>query len=109
VPELVADRPDGSGGWEFAVVRHGRLASAGVARSGVPPMPVVDSLVAAAETVLPGPGPLRGSPAEEVSTVLRWLDRPGTRMVRCAQPWTEPAQCAASWRPWLERAEAARM
>ncbi|MFL6141221.1 MAG: DEDD exonuclease domain-containing protein [Labedaea sp.] len=109
VPELVAARPDGSGGWEFAVVRHGRLASAGVARRGVPPMPVVDALVAAAETVLPGPGPLRGSPAEEVSTVLRWLDRPGTRMVRCAQPWTEPAQCAASWRPWLDRAEAARV
>jgi DNA polymerase III subunit epsilon len=107
VPELIAARPDGAGGWEFAVVRHGRLASAGVARRGVPPMPVVDLLVASAETVLPGPGPLRGAPAEEVGVVLRWLDRPGTRMVRCSQPWAEPTFAAASWREWLARADAA--
>jgi DNA polymerase-3 subunit epsilon len=108
VPELVAARPDAAGGWEFAVVRHGRLASAGVARRGIAPMPVVDALIASAETVHPSAGPLRGAPAEEVGTVLRWLDRPGTRMVRCSQPWTEPVQCAARWRPWLQRAESAR-
>lgn len=108
VAELIAARPDGNGGWEFAVVRHGRLASAGVARRGVPPMPVVDALAASAETVLPGEGPLRGAMAEEVALVLRWLDRPGTRMVRCSQPWTEPARAAASWRGWLSRADAAR-
>ncbi|HEX6356303.1 DEDD exonuclease domain-containing protein [Actinophytocola sp.] len=108
VQEMIAARPDGNGGWEFAVVRHGRLASAGVARRGVPPMPVVDALAASAETVLPGEGPLYGAPAEEVALVLRWLDRPGTRMVRCTQPWTEPALAAASWRGWLNRADAAR-
>lgn len=108
VAELIAARPDGNGGWEFAVVRHGRLASAGVARRGVAPMPVVEMLAASAETVLPGEGPLRGAPAEEVALVLRWLDRPGTRMVRCSQPWTEPARAAASWRGWLSRADAAR-
>jgi DNA polymerase-3 subunit epsilon len=108
VAELIAARPDGKGGWEFAVVRHGRLASAGVAPRGVPPMPVVEMLAASAETVLPGDGPLRGAPAEEVGIVLRWLDRPGTRMVRCSQPWTEPAMAAASWRGWLTRADAAR-
>src|SRR5262245_1464244 len=109
VPELIAARPDGDYGWELAVGRHGRLACAGAAaRRGVPPMPVVDSLAASAETVLPGEGPLRGAPAEEVALVLRWLDRPGTRMVRCSQPWTEPARAAASWRGWLSRADAAR-
>ncbi|MGQ0838613.1 DEDD exonuclease domain-containing protein [Actinokineospora sp.] len=108
VAELVAARPDGAGGWEFAVVRHGKLASAGVARRGVPPMPVVESLIASAETVIRGEGPLRGSPAEEVGVVLRWLDRPGTRMVRCSQPWAEPARSAASWRTWLDRADHAR-
>jgi DNA polymerase-3 subunit epsilon len=107
VPELVAARPDEAGGWEFAVIRHGRLASAGVAQRGIAPMPVVDALVASAETVHAGAGPLRGAPAEEVATVLRWLDRPGTRMVRCSQPWTEPAHGAARWRPWLQRADAA--
>ncbi|MCG8918625.1 DEDD exonuclease domain-containing protein [Actinokineospora sp. PR83] len=108
IAELVAARPDSLGGWEFAVVRHGRLASAGVARRGVRPMPVVEALVASAETVLPGAGPLRGAMAEEVAIVLRWLDRPGTRMVRCSSPWAEPAHSAATWRGWLDRADAAR-
>jgi DNA polymerase-3 subunit epsilon len=108
IEELIAARPDSAGGWEFAVIRHGRLASAGVARRGVRPMPVVESLVASAETVISTDGPLRGAPAEEVGVVLRWLDRPGTRMVRCSTPWTEPAHCAAHWRPWLARADQAR-
>ncbi|MFC6090398.1 DEDD exonuclease domain-containing protein [Saccharothrix lopnurensis] len=108
LPELVAARPDGSGGWEFAVVRHGRLASAGVARRGVRPMPVVDALVAGAETVVPGAGPLLGAPAEEVGVVLRWLDRPGTRLVRCDTPWASPAGAAGSWRGWVTLADAGR-
>ncbi|WP_425394026.1 DEDD exonuclease domain-containing protein [Actinokineospora inagensis] len=107
IAELVAARPDGSGGWEFAVVRYGRLASAGVAGRGVPPMPVVAALVASAETVLPDEGPLRGAAAEEVGVVLRWLDKPGTRMVQCSHPWAEPAQSAAKWWPWLDRADKA--
>ncbi|MBB5890458.1 DEDD exonuclease domain-containing protein [Kutzneria kofuensis] len=108
LPELVAARPDGAGGWEFSVVRHGRLASAGVARRGVRPMPVVDALVASAETVVPGEGPLRGAPAEETGVVLRWLNRPGTRLVYCDTPWSEPAKSAAGWRTWVDRAVAGR-
>ncbi|WP_156758334.1 DEDD exonuclease domain-containing protein [Actinokineospora pegani] len=108
IPELVAARPDTLGGWDFAVVRHGRLASAGSAARGVAPMPVVDALVASAETVLPGPGPLRGAVAEETAVVLRWLDRPGTRIVATAIPWAVPLHSAATWRPWLERADAAK-
>ncbi|HKS48994.1 MAG TPA: DEDD exonuclease domain-containing protein [Amycolatopsis sp.] len=107
IPELIGASPDGAGGWEFAVIRHGRLASAGVARRGVPPMPVVDALVAAAETVEPGPGPLRGAPAEEVGLLLRWLTRPGVRLVRTAVPWAEPARGAGGWGNWLERAATA--
>jgi DNA polymerase-3 subunit epsilon len=107
LPELVAARPDGAGGWEFAVLRHGRLAAAGTARRGVPPMPVVEALRLGAETVRPGPGPLRGAPAEEVGVLLRWLDRPGTRLVHCPTPWTEPARGAGGWSGWLERVEAA--
>lgn len=103
LPELTAAHPDGAGGWEFAVLRHGRLASAGVARRGVPPMPVVEALLAGAETVRPGSGPLYGAPEEEVSALLRWLDRPGTRLVRAAMPWAEPAHGAGRWRPWLAR------
>ncbi|HVV08772.1 DEDD exonuclease domain-containing protein [Amycolatopsis sp.] len=104
IPELVAAAPDGSRGWEFAVIRHGRLASAGVARRGVPPMPVVDALVASAETVTPEPGPLYGAPAEETALLLRWLTRPGVRLVRTAVPWAEPARGVGGWQGWLERA-----
>lgn len=107
IPELVAASPDGDRGWEFAVVRYGRLASAGVARRGVPPMPVVDALVAAAETVTPEPGPLYGAPAEEVGLLLRWLTRPGVRLVRTAIPWAEPARGVGGWNDWLERASTA--
>lgn len=108
VPELVAARPDGSGGWLLAVVRHGRLASAGAAPRGTPPMPVVGSLRASAETVIPGEGPLFGAPPEEVHVVHRWLTSGDARMVRCDVPWTEPAGSVGKWRDWVDSASLAR-
>lgn len=107
IPELVAAAPDGRGGWELAVVKYGRLASAGVARRDTAPMPVVDALVASAETVVPGAGPLRGGASEEIGALLRWLTRPGVRLVRTAMPWAEPAGDAAGWHDWLDRAATA--
>jgi DNA polymerase III subunit epsilon len=107
-PEMIAARPDGERGWDLALVRHGRLAAAGRARRGVPPMPVVEALVASAETVRPGDGPLRGAPPEEVAVVTRWLERPGTRMVRTTTPWAMPAASAGAWREWVGRAQEAR-
>jgi DNA polymerase-3 subunit epsilon len=109
IAELVAARSDHNGGWELAIVRYGRLASAGVARRGTPPMPVVDALVAAAETVSPGEGPLRGAPVEETALLWRWLTLPGTRLVRTSTPWAEPAGSAARWRDWAARASSARI
>lgn len=108
IPELVAAERDDDGGWRLAVVRHGRLAAAGTAARGVPPLPVVDQLVASAETVLPGAGPLYGASSEEVAVLCRWLGRRGVRLVRCAQPWAEPARSAASWRGWVALAAAGR-
>jgi DNA polymerase-3 subunit epsilon len=102
VPELVGARPDGRGGWEVAVLRHGRLAAAGNARRGVAPMPVIDALRLGAQTVLPGDGPLRGAPPEEVGILHRWLSTGGTRLV--AGQWGEPARGALSWGAWAERA-----
>ncbi|MHA6799009.1 DEDD exonuclease domain-containing protein [Bounagaea algeriensis] len=108
VPELVAAHPDGAGGWQLAVIRYGRLAAAGHAQRGVPPMPVVDQLQAAAQTVRAGTGPLRGAPAEEAQIIHRWLTADGTRLVRCAEPWSEPAHAAGTWRRWAEQADAGR-
>jgi DNA polymerase-3 subunit epsilon len=104
VAELVAARPDGHGGWQLAVIKHARLAAAGTARRGVPPMPVVDALMASAETVIPGAGPLRGASVDEARVVYRWLTTDGSRLVRCATPWAEPAGAAGSWQAWLDRA-----
>nr|WP_306359359.1 DEDD exonuclease domain-containing protein [Nocardia sp. CC227C] len=72
IPELIAAHPDGAGGWEFAVIRHARLAAAGTATRGVPPMPVVDHLVAAAETVIPTrlPGSTPPTPATPDAAAL---------------------------------------
>jgi DNA polymerase III subunit epsilon len=108
VPELVAARPAADLGWELAVVRRGRLVAAGTVPRGVRPAPFVDALLATAETVLPGPGPLPAATAEEVECVLRWLERPGTRLVRLEGTWASPARGAGGRRAWLERAQEAR-
>jgi DNA polymerase-3 subunit epsilon len=108
IPEIVAARPDGHGGWELSVIRHGRLVAAGVAPVGAAPMPYVDALQASAETVLPGCGPLPAATAEETECVLRWLERPGTRLVRGSQPWVCPAYGAGAMRDFLVQAEAGR-
>ncbi|MCQ4119012.1 DEDD exonuclease domain-containing protein [Rhodococcus tibetensis] len=104
--EIVAARPAATGGWEFAVIRHGRLASSGRARRGAHPMPVVDALVLAAETVVPDDSPLRGASPEEAGLLARWLDTDGTRIVSASTGYCEPARGAGSWAEWCERARA---
>ncbi len=70
-------------------------------------MPVVEALRAGAQTVLPGDGPLRGAPSEEVRILHRWLTSGGTRLVYCDPPWAEPAWGGGAWRTWAERAREA--
>jgi len=50
----------------------------------VPAQPVVDALIASAETVLPGDGPLYGAAPEETALLSRWLGKPNTRLGRTA-------------------------
>ncbi|WP_031467679.1 DEDD exonuclease domain-containing protein [Sciscionella sediminilitoris] len=107
IEELVAAAPDGSGGWEFAVIRHGRLANAGTAPRGVAPMPVVEALLVSAETVLAGEDPLHGAPREEALALLGWLESDGVRLVRTSRPWCSPSGAAGSWRGFVTKARAA--
>lgn len=102
VEHLVAARPDGTGGWELAVVRRGRLVAAGVAVRGAAVRPYVAGLVATAESVLPGVGPLPCATAGETERVLRWLEEPGTRLVELDGSWTCPAYGAGGLRDLLE-------
>jgi DNA polymerase-3 subunit epsilon len=107
-PELVAARPGFAGGWDLAVVRHGRLAAATTVPADVNPMPYVDSLVASAEIVTPGPGPLGAAGAEEMDHILAWLAEPGARLVRLDGTWSSPAAGAGGLHEWLVAVEASR-
>jgi DNA polymerase III subunit epsilon len=104
IAELVAARPDGSGGWELVVVRNGRLAAAGTAARGVAPMPAVDALLATADVIDPAHGVL----AEETECLLSWLEEVGTRLVRVTDPWVMPAFGAGGLRSYLAAAAAPR-
>lgn len=91
--EVVATRREDDGRWAVHVVRHGRLAGAGVIPSGADAHAYVAALRAAAETVVaPGatPGPVPAATAEETERVLRWLESPGVRLVDVDGQWTCP-------------------
>jgi DNA polymerase-3 subunit epsilon len=105
--EVVAARPGRSGGWELAVVRHGRLAAAGTSPPRVHPQPTLDALLATAETVRPAPGPVPCASPEETERILSWLERPETRLVRVDGGWMLPAAGAGRWARLLAVAEAA--
>jgi DNA polymerase-3 subunit epsilon len=105
--EVVAARPAATGGWELAVIRHGRLAAAGTSPPRVHPRPTLDALLATAETVRPGPGPVPCASPEETERVLAWLERPETRLVQTDAGWASPVDGAGRWRELLTTAEAA--
>src|SRR3984885_6075951 len=111
VAELVAAAPDGEGGWQLAVIRHGQLAAAGMARRGVPPMPVIDAIRAGAQVVLPQPAPLGGALVEETALVARWLKAPGVRIVYTTgdEGWCTNLRSAGPWAEWAASARSARV
>ena len=105
--EIVAARRNIVGGWEIAVVRHGRLAAAATSPSREHPRPTLDAARATAETVRPGPGPVPVASAEETERILAWLEQPDTRLVETSGDWVSPAHGAARFTNLLTRAEAA--
>lgn len=88
-PEVVAARKE-DGRWSVHVIRHGRLAAAGVIPPGADAAAWVAQLQASAETVLPGPGPAPAATAEESEVLLRWLESEGVRLVHVEGEWTCP-------------------
>ena len=90
LPELVAARREDNGRWAVHVVRHGRLAAAGVIPAGSEAQQYVTELRAAAETVATAAGPVPAATAEETERILRWLESPGIRLVDVDGEWTCP-------------------
>ncbi|KUI03078.1 hypothetical protein AU188_06630 [Mycobacterium sp. IS-3022] len=109
IPELVAARPDGAGGWQLAVIRNGQLAAAGNAARGVPPMPVIDAICVGAQAVLPTTAPLGGALVEETALIARWLQQPGVRIVRATSGYCSPVHAAGRWASWAASARSARL
>jgi DNA polymerase-3 subunit epsilon len=106
-PEVVAARKE-DGRWSVHVVRHGRLAAAGVIPPGADASVWVLDLRAAAETVVPGPGPLPAATAEETEVVLRWLESDGVRLVHVEGEWSCPVDGATRHLAVHDAVEASR-
>ncbi|MDO5082043.1 MAG: DEDD exonuclease domain-containing protein [Arachnia propionica] len=90
--ELVAAAPEG-GGWAIHVIRHGRLAAAGWARTAQ----VRDEaslLQQLAETVHEAPGGMPAGSFEEAERVATWLESPGVRLLDVRGDWAWPIHCA---------------
>ncbi|MCF6508352.1 DEDD exonuclease domain-containing protein [Blastococcus sp. MG754426] len=107
VPELVLARPDGQGGWELSVVRYGRLAAAGNAPRGSTVRSVLPGLLATAETV-PGADAEQPTSVDETELVLRWLEKPGTRLVQVTGTLACAAPGTGAYSGFLARVEAGR-
>jgi DNA polymerase-3 subunit epsilon len=107
-PQIVAAQRRFDGGWDLAVVRHGRLAGATVAPVGAQPWPYVDALMATAETIAPGPGPTPAASAEETDCVLRWLAEDTARLVAVDGEWSSPAFGAGGLGDWLDAVDSGR-
>jgi DNA polymerase-3 subunit epsilon len=107
--ELAAARRNDAGAWEVHVVRHGRLAAAGVIPPGAHAGNWVLGLRASAETVTPGPGPAPAATAEETERILRWLESPGVRLVHVDGEWTCPIAGAERHRQLLDAVGASRL
>jgi DNA polymerase-3 subunit epsilon len=88
-PEVVAARKE-DGRWVVHVIRHGRLAAAGVIPPGADASLWVLELRTVADTVVAGPGPLPASTAEETELLLRWLESDGVRLVHVEGEWACP-------------------
>jgi DNA polymerase-3 subunit epsilon len=106
--EVVCARRSDSGRWEVHVVRHGRLAAAGVIPDGFSARSWTDQLRMSAETVIPRPGPAPAATTEESEKILRWLELPRTRLVHIDGVWSCPVGGAESERDLLESIEDSR-
>ncbi|MCW2581603.1 MAG: polC [Klenkia sp.] len=107
VTELSLARPDGAGGWALSVVRRGRLVAAGVAERGTSVRDHLASLKVTAETPV-GPDGELAATVDETELVLRWLEKPGTRLVEVTGTLASPVPGTGAFSSFLDRVDAGR-
>jgi DNA polymerase-3 subunit epsilon len=107
VPELVIARPDGSGGWHLSIVRRGRLVAAGGAAVGCSVRGALTGLLATAETPA-GPDDEAAASVDETELVLRWMEKPGTRLVELTGTLASPAPGTGAYNRFLAQVEHGR-
>ncbi len=73
------------GAWHVHVIRHGRLAAAGLAPRGEDPRPLLEALLLTADVVQPGEALI-----EESEILWRWLTSGDARLVRTTAPLSLP-------------------
>ncbi|HYO17880.1 MAG TPA: endonuclease, partial [Dermatophilaceae bacterium] len=90
-------------GWEVHVIRHGRLAAAGVIPPGTDPSGPLAAILAAAEDVAEPLRPTTAALPEETQVLARWLFSPDVRLVNHdGPPLALPLRGAASHRDAFE-------
>lgn len=102
IAEVVAARPTDDNGWEVHIIRHGRLAAAGMIPPGVDPPGVLAAIRAGAEVVSAPPRPTGAALPEETRVLSRWLFSAGVRLVDTSAPLALPLRGAASHRGGLQ-------
>jgi DNA polymerase III subunit epsilon len=108
VPQLVLARADRDGGWHLSVVRRGRLVSAGVAPRGTSVRGTLADLLATAETPTGPDGELAAS-VDETELVLRYMEKPGTRLVELDGTLACPAPGTGAYSGFLARVDSGRV
>jgi DNA polymerase-3 subunit epsilon len=100
-------RPDGSGGWHLSVIRRGRLVAAGTAPQATSVRTTLAGLRLTAETPT-GPDDELAASADETELILRWMEKPGTRLVELTGTLACPAPGTGAFNDFLARVEAGR-
>ncbi|MEJ6020464.1 DEDD exonuclease domain-containing protein [Corynebacterium sp. H113] len=108
IEEVHAAFPDGCGGWNLAIVRHGKLAASGHCPRGARVAHVIELLAASAETVTPTAAPFRGTTPDELSITWKWLTRDDVYIGPTSSPWASHIEGVGKYREWALRAREAK-
>lgn len=91
IPFLIAARPRTLGGWEFALIQHGRLMATSVAQSNATVSDAIEQVKKSRTAVESTIGVTPLASYEESELLLRWLEQPDMRLVEIDGEWSSPS------------------